>query len=142
MSKNRKFALLFVWLLLLDLLSKHLFFNLGWGTDWIMIHRMFNLWVSWSLNVPILVTIFIGWISILLFLIAYNQRYIGWFVAACLLAGALWNLIDRNLLGWVRDFIYIGNWFPVFNVADICLNGWILVYFIKEIFAWKRIAKQ
>ncbi|MCB0076536.1 MAG: signal peptidase II [Anaerolineales bacterium] len=33
------------------------------------------------------------------------------------LGGALGNLIDRLRLGWVTDFIHIGN-FAIFNVAD------------------------
>lgn len=43
---------------------------------------------------------------------------------ALMAAGAAGNLIDRLLLGYVRDFLnfYIfGYDFPVFNVADICL---------------------
>lgn len=39
---------------------------------------------------------------------------------AVILAGALGNLIDRLLRGHVVDFIYLHYW-PVFNVADICL---------------------
>ena len=37
-----------------------------------------------------------------------------------LVAGALGNMIDRIMLGYVRDFIYFKQIdFPVFNVADI-----------------------
>ncbi|MFA0810501.1 signal peptidase II [Microbulbifer epialgicus] len=44
---------------------------------------------------------------------------------ALILGGALGNLWDRILLGYVRDFIsvYYGNWhFPVFNVADMGIS--------------------
>lgn len=42
---------------------------------------------------------------------------------ALMLSGALGNLIDRVLLGYVRDFIHIAliN-FAVFNVADSCVT--------------------
>jgi len=41
-----------------------------------------------------------------------------------ILAGALGNMIDRFLLGYVRDFIHFyvqGFNFPVFNLADACV---------------------
>ncbi|WP_444929595.1 signal peptidase II [Microbulbifer sp. SSSA002] len=44
---------------------------------------------------------------------------------ALILGGALGNLWDRVLLGYVRDFIsvYYGSWhFPVFNVADMGIS--------------------
>jgi len=51
-----------------------------------------------------------------------------------IIAGAIGNLIDRVLLGYVVDFfhLYIGNVFdwPVFNVADISIVfGTILLAF-------------
>lgn len=51
-----------------------------------------------------------------------------------IIAGAIGNLIDRMLLGYVVDFfhLYIGNVFdwPVFNVADISIVfGTILLAF-------------
>lgn len=56
---------------------------------------------------------------------------------ALILAGAVGNLIDRVLLGYVIDFIdiHIGSYFywPVFNVADTaitagaCMLGWLLL---------------
>jgi signal peptidase II len=44
---------------------------------------------------------------------------------ACILGGALGNLYDRVMLGYVVDFIsvYYRDWrFATFNVADIALN--------------------
>jgi len=44
---------------------------------------------------------------------------------ACILGGALGNLYDRVMLGYVVDFIsvYHGEWrFATFNVADVALN--------------------
>ncbi len=55
-------------------------------------------------------------------------RHRGWAVAlGLLLAGVLGNLTDRllrepgPLRGHVVDFFQLPNW-PVFNVADICIN--------------------
>ncbi len=38
-----------------------------------------------------------------------------------IVGGALGNLIDRILLGYVIDFIQVG-WWPVFNVADSAIS--------------------
>ncbi|MFA6860306.1 MAG: signal peptidase II [Clostridia bacterium] len=46
-------------------------------------------------------------------------------------AGAIGNLIDRIFLGYVRDFLsadFIN--FPIFNVADICLNVGVALFAI------------
>jgi signal peptidase II len=59
---------------------------------------------------------------------AWQVRHRGWAVAlGLLLAGVVGNLVDRlfraphPLRGHVVDFFALPNW-PVFNVADICIN--------------------
>lgn len=46
-------------------------------------------------------------------------------------AGAVSNVLDRILWGGVIDYIFIGTWLPVFNIADLLIVGcavlWILV---------------
>lgn len=56
---------------------------------------------------------------------------------ALILGGALGNLWDRILLGYVRDFIsvYYGNWhFPVFNVADMGISIGAAMLVIELVF--------
>lgn len=40
-----------------------------------------------------------------------------------MIGGAVGNLVDRIMLQYVRDFIFLDFWptFPVFNIADSCL---------------------
>jgi len=65
-------------------------------------------------------------------------RLLKLFALSLLLAGAIGNLIDRFLLGFVIDFIdlhYQDFYWPVFNVADILISlGVVLLIFsdIKE----------
>ena len=45
--------------------------------------------------------------------------------AASIIGGALGNLYDRFVYGWVVDFLdfYVGRWhWPAFNVADSCIT--------------------
>ena len=39
---------------------------------------------------------------------------------ALILCGAVGNLLDRIVRGYVVDFIHVHHW-PVFNVADMCI---------------------
>ena len=57
-----------------------------------------------------------------------------------LLIGAIGNLVDRILFGYVRDFIdfvppipIIGRW-AVFNVADIAITVGVILYALVECF--------
>ena len=75
-------------------------------------------WSRWGLS------LLAGAISIFLINeIRTLQRGAGWYgiACACILAGALGNLVDRVRLGYVIDFVFVhyeAFRFPVFNVAD------------------------
>ncbi|KUJ79657.1 lipoprotein signal peptidase [Microbulbifer flavimaris] len=56
---------------------------------------------------------------------------------ALILGGAIGNLWDRIVLGYVRDFIsvYYGSWhFPVFNVADMAISVGATMLVIELLF--------
>ncbi|MEX2963800.1 signal peptidase II [Microbulbifer sp. TYP-18] len=56
---------------------------------------------------------------------------------ALILGGALGNLWDRVMLGYVRDFIsvYYNSWhFPVFNVADMAISVGAAMLVIELLF--------
>lgn len=53
-----------------------------------------------------------------------DEYWLGW-ALALVLSGALGNVIDRMLLGYVVDFISVHwkHWyFPTFNIADSCIT--------------------
>lgn len=60
---------------------------------------------------------------------------------ALVLGGALGNLWDRMLLGYVVDFIHVhyGSWhFPAFNVADMGISVGAAMLIIDSLFLEKR----
>ena len=67
---------------------------------------------------------------ILIFFKKLLEKGWGWVIAASLImGGALGNLYDRILYGYVVDFIDIRVW-PIFNVADIAITIGIGILFI------------
>lgn len=138
----RWFLILMFGLLIVDLATKYFFFDRQLASNVFFIQPMFNLGISWSMQVPWFVSICVGWISLLLFILIYHKKYISWWMAALLIAGTLGNMIDRIFLWGVRDFLTVGTWFPIFNIADVLLNVWIIAYFRKEFFTWKNKLKE
>lgn len=56
---------------------------------------------------------------------------------ALVLGGAVGNLIDRAMLGYVTDFIQVwfGNWpFPSFNVADSAISVGAVLLIVDAVF--------
>src|SRR6187402_3757733 len=49
-----------------------------------------------------------------------NGSQLDLVAAACIVGGALGNVVDRVARGFVVDFIHVRGW-PVFNVADIAV---------------------
>ena len=54
----------------------------------------------------------------------FNHSNNIWYVLgiSCVISGALGNLVDRILLGYVRDFISIRIFNFVFNIADVLIT--------------------
>lgn len=64
-----------------------------------------------------------------------------WFCASIVLviAGAIGNLIDRMLLGYVIDFLYFSLIdFPIFNVADCFVVVGAILLFVFVMFGMKE----
>ncbi|MGH8806267.1 MAG: signal peptidase II [Noviherbaspirillum sp.] len=64
-----------------------------------------------------------------------GQRLFCW-ALALILGGAVGNLIDRSLYGYVIDFLdfYVGKWhWPAFNVADMAIVGGAGLFILDEL---------
>ena len=69
-----------------------------------------------------------------------GQRLFCW-ALALILGGAIGNLIDRVLYGYVIDFLdfYVGRWhWPAFNVADMAIVGGAGLFILDEL---RRVGK-
>ncbi len=69
-----------------------------------------------------------------------NEKVMGW-VFSLILGGALGNLTDRVLNGYVVDFIlvhYQQYYFPAFNVADSALFCGAALWILTMILQWRQ----
>lgn len=69
-----------------------------------------------------------------------GQRLFCW-ALALILGGAIGNLIDRVMYGYVVDFLdfYVGKWhWPAFNVADMAIVGGAALFILDEL---RRVGK-
>lgn len=69
-----------------------------------------------------------------------GQKLFCW-ALAMILGGAIGNLIDRVLYGYVIDFLdfYVGKWhWPAFNVADMAIVGGAALFILDEL---RRVGK-
>ena len=69
-----------------------------------------------------------------------GQRLFGW-ALALILGGALGNVIDRLIHGYVVDFVqvhYAGRFFPSFNVADSAISIGAACLILDELLRVRR----
>lgn len=69
-----------------------------------------------------------------------GQRLFG-FALACILGGAIGNVIDRVLYGYVVDFLdfhYAGIHFPAFNIADSGISVGAVCLILDEVLRVRR----
>ena len=63
------------------------------------------------------------------------------FALACILGGAVGNVIDRSLYGYVVDFLdfhYAGWHFPAFNIADSAISIGAVCLILDELLRVRR----
>jgi signal peptidase II len=70
-----------------------------------------------------------------------STRWISRFGFALIIGGAIGNLIDRILHGYVIDYFlfHLPSWsFAVFNLADAYISIGAALVVVEEIFVWRR----
>ena len=114
--------LLIIILLLLDQLSKYLFTTItNTGAAFGILKGYTTLLIIISL---------LALTACVYYYVKYKNKKIR-FALSFLIAGIIWNLIDRIIFGYVRDFIDFKIW-PVFNLADsFNVIGVILLIYIS-----------
>ena len=137
--------------LLLDQLTKYWIFKVNHPIDLLsflsltpaynegFIFGLFDRWSGFLKNLFYFATP----VAILFFLIGlliFTKNSTLRFGISLVVGGGLGNIIDRLLLDKVRDFIdfHIGSWhYPIFNIADVCINLGIVVIAFYYLFQYK-----
>lgn len=96
-----------------------------------------NTGTIWGLFQSTAANGFFVWLSIIAFgflLYTYDafQTPVEKSSYALLMAGLWGNFLDRISVGFVVDFIDLG-WWPVFNIADSCINLAIILILIEMV---------
>ena len=94
-------------------------------------------WQRWFFTgIGIAAAIFIVWM-----LKSHPGQKLFSFALACILGGAIGNVIDRTLYGYVVDFLdfhYAGWHFPAFNIADSVISIGAVCLIFDEILRVRR----
>ena len=144
---------IFLLLVFSDLISKFILFYLVdlnsfiYLTFFLDLTHIHNFGVSFGLfseTIPPLVIIFISILVVffIMYLLLNSQDILeqwGLFIIIC---GAIANIIDRSLNGYVIDFIYFHLYqfyWPAFNFADIYISIGIIMIIFNML---KKIKKE
>lgn len=94
-------------------------------------------WQRWLFTgIAVAATLFI-----LYLLRSHSQQKLFSFALACILGGAIGNLVDRLLHGYVVDFLQFhwrGWYFPAFNVADAGITIGAVCIVLDELLRVRR----
>ena len=94
-------------------------------------------WQRWLFTgIALAATVLIVWL-----LRSHSGQKLFAFALACILGGAIGNVIDRLVHGYVVDFIQVhwGGWFfPAFNVADSAITIGAACLILDEVLRVRR----
>lgn len=103
----------------------------GWPLD-VMLYR--NEGIALSLNIPIIIPIITGFVALFItsFLFLKSEDSLLKILLFLTSLGILSNLVDRLFLGYIIDYLKIGN--AVINIADamIVIGIFSYIYYNKN----------
>ncbi len=117
--------LLFLVLLSLDLVSKYVFYDQALYQSLYLVEPVMNMGISFSRSVSYNIVIPLSFIALCFFCYYYYKQSFPPMIMILLITWTLWNLYDRLVYGWVRDFIVM-PWRFVYNIADVLLSMWVI----------------
>lgn len=107
------------------------------------IHNTGAAWGTFSSFQNLLMVLRIGVIALLsVYLIRFNKAEARRLPLVCVIAGAVGNVIDYFIYGYVIDFFHFRFWgytYPLFNVADSAIFCGICVLIVQSL--WSRHQK-
>lgn len=130
--------LITVLLIALDQITKTLLFGRDFFISFIHIHPVKNFGLPFGLNFGSSINLIILIVAFVVILFYFKQKP-G--LVYLIFAGALSNLLDRMMFGYVRDFLDLHLAFT-FNIADILIIFGLILIFWQERTAQKYLRKQ
>lgn len=141
--KNKGFFLIF-FIFILDQFTKYLALKFLWPDKVIKVLPFFNLVYVENTGTAFGMFKFLGsaFFIILALIITAFLVYLlfrdsqNWLVYSLIIAGALGNITDRVIYGYVIDFIDLhagGFHWPAFNVADSAISIGIVLFLYKSL---------
>lgn len=140
------FVVIFSFVLVFDLLTKH--FSEGVSAEFLKnlisfesTHNTGAAWSSFAGQQVFLVLTSVLFLILFCFSIKWikNRNLLYYFSFSFIIAGAIGNLIDRIIFGYVRDFLKLEFMnFPIFNIADCSLTIGVILFFVFLIFFESR----
>lgn len=145
---NRKILMISTITLFLDQISKgiiEILFHLNEEQiivqNFFSLHYIHNYGAAWSLldnKIPIIITIsLVGLLVIYHFMYIFKTNKRNNIAFGLVVGGIIGNLMDRWLLGYVRDFLdfqFFGYNYPIFNIADMAI---VIGIFLLMMAVWK-----
>ncbi|MDQ3059608.1 MAG: signal peptidase II [Pseudomonadota bacterium] len=108
--------------------------NLGAAFSFLASESGWQRWLFTGIGVA--AAVFIVWL-----LRSHAGQKLFSFALACILGGAVGNVIDRVLYGYVVDFLdfHYANWhFPAFNIADSAITVGAVCLILDELLRMRR----